>query len=404
MTKNDIINLENILKDKKQIKDARQQIRKIFHHKKCSIIVHESKDLMTQLSKKEDKVVILVVVMSLLYENIDSMSEVIVALEKENLISQLYGALRILFCGKSSMMRLNIEWTDSQFSNKLDFIDRFIGQFGYWENHEILFMTQIIAKVDRKRFEDLVFNDPTYLILLNMVSYQLNEKPTQELIKRLLKDGDELQANAGFYFIIEDIRQLLYNYHGLKKERDLLEKYLEIFCEFYSVCTKERQISLLMNYILIGDKYPSLFGDLLMRKELQENLIKEIISSDKIRRLDHLAKVINIIHGFSCKDEDGNCYKKDKLYDAILVKIKHFILNGHNIGRWDNRTEKLFQMICKKLPKKQLRKLNTFLKSHIKTYMVSELDEMVRYSIFLQDEIQYNICQGIMNVIKTFKI
>lgn len=404
MTKNDIINLENILKDKKQIKDARQQIRKIFHHKKCSIIVHETKGLMTQLSKKEDKVVILVVVMSLLYENIDSMSEVIVALEKENLISQLYGALRILFCGKSSMMRLNIEWTDSQFSNKLDFIDRFIGQFGYWENHEILSMTQIIAKVDRKRFEDLVFNDPTSLILLNMVSYRLNERPTQELIKRLLKDGDELQANAGFYFIIEEIRQLLNHYQGTEEEIDLLEKYLDTFCTYYSVCNKERQISLLMNYILIENKYPILFGELLMKQELQENLIKEITLSGKIRRLDHLVKMINIIHDFSCRDKDGKCHKKDKLYDAILMMIENFILNRNNIGSWDNETENSFQMICKKLPKKQLRKLNTFLKKQMNSYMVSELDEMVRYSIFRKDEIQYNICQGIMNVIKTFKI
>lgn len=80
------------------------------------------------------------------------------------------------------------------------------------------------------------------------------------------------------------------------------------------------------------------------------------------------------------------------------------ISNRKGIYLWDSKKETLFKLVCKNLPKRYLRKFNTFLKKYMKTYMISELDKMVRFSIYLEDKGQWDICQGMINVLKDIGI
>lgn len=416
MTKDNIKELAEALNSKARRKDTKQRIQKVFRNKKSSTIIRELKTLMPQMSQKEQKVSLLIVVMSILYKNGGLINDVKTALEEENLIPHLYGALCIYLSGKSSTMHLEVKWGDSSFPNKFEFLRRFSYNFGYWENREVLYAAKIIALTDRNRFEELAFKDATRLIILNMISYELEESPTDKLIIRLLMEGDELQANIGFYFAVRDIMRDMQDYQLLEKNPELpgikskrainknVRRHLERFYMFYSHCSPERKISLLLNYILSEKIYPNWFGYLLMEVEIQEALIQEITLSGKIRTLDHLTSVVFLANDFPCKDTNGKSYEKKKVYEAILSVLENFITNRNGIYLWDDRKKHLFELICKKLPKKYLRKFNAFLKKNIKTYMISELDEMVRFNIYLEDKKQWDICQGMMNVLKDLGI
>ena len=48
--------------------------------------------------------------------------------------------------------------------------------------------------------------------------------------------------------------------------------------------------------------------------------------SNKITNLDKLCTIAHLIHDFPCKDNNGVRIKKDKLYVAVLIVLKSFIL------------------------------------------------------------------------------
>lgn len=415
MTVNDINELTEALqckgKGKAKNKDINQRIKRIFGNKKCGTVIHELKVFMCSLSKKDSNMAVLVVVLSLLYTNTGLMEDIKKALDKEGLIGHLYGSLCILLSGRSSRLHLEIQWNDTSFPNRYEFITCFFDSFGYWENREIIYAAKIIAAYDRAKFEELAFKDSTRLILLNMTSLWEEEHPTAALIMRLLKNGDELQANIGFYFAVWNISMDIRDYKQLDSHNSLpatktkrqinksFRKHLEEFHGFYSCCATGRKASLLINYILSENEFPGMFGYLLMEAELQEALVYEITSSDKIKNLESLKKIAYIIHKYPCRDVNGVRHKKDRLYTAIIETVEKYVTDRCGIYMWDTQQEIVFRSICNSLPKKYRRKLNTFLGRNIKSYMVSELDEMVRFEIYLKDKRQWEICQGMMKVL-----
>lgn len=247
--------------------------------------------------------------------------------------------------------------------------------------------------------------------VLEVLCTWMNEIPSDALITRLLEDGDELQANMGFYFAVWNITRDIRDYElprrnlnssGTKNKRQInksIINHLETFYSFYNCCSIERKAALLMNYILSENEYPIQFGYWLMEEELQEALIYEITSSKKINKLDKLLKIVRLIHHFPCKDVNGACQKKDRLYAAVLIVLKSFISEKKGVYLWDNSQEILFQDVCKILPRRYLKQLYVFLKKTSTNLMVSKLDEMVRFSIYLEEKKQWDICQGMMKVI-----
>lgn len=136
-----------------------------------------------------------------------------------------------------------------------------------------------------------------------------------------------------------------------------------------------------------------------MEATLQEALIFEITSSDKITNLSKLCTIAYLIHDFPCRDNNGVRIKKDKLYVAIVLVLKKFIVEKKGIYSWDISQEMIFRNICKVIPQRYLKQLYKFLKKQSKKLMVSKLDEMVRFSIYLEDKRRCDIYQGMMDVI-----
>ena len=121
---------------------------------------------------------------------------------------------------------------------------------------DALYAVKILSMSDQIKFEELAFKDSTRLILLNMESFQLNAFPSDTLITRLLRDGDELQANIGFYFAVWDITRDVHDYEQLRKnptspytktKRQInknIKCHLEAFYNFYNCCSTNRKASL----------------------------------------------------------------------------------------------------------------------------------------------------------------
>ena len=367
---------------------------------------------MTQLQKKERSKVLLVVVMCLLHRSAGFTENVRKSLEEENLISSLFGGLMILFGGKSRTMCLKIDLNDSQFPNRYEYLGHFWGEFGYWENQEVLCAAEILAGSDMEKFEELAYRDATRLILLNMTAGQLGINVSERLIKRLMKEGDELQANIGFYFAVRYIERDMRifdelernpGFPGARSKRQIhkdLKEHLEVFYEFYSVCCAQRKASLLINYILFERSYPKEFGLWLMEEELRESLIAQITLSGKFVNPNQVIKILSLVRRFPCRGADGAAGKKDRLYAAIVSVLKAFLREEKGFYQWDKEQEQKFREICMLLPQKYLRQYRNFAEKSMSGLMVSELDEMVRFSIYLKDRRQWDICRGMVGVIE----
>lgn len=423
MTNDDIKKLAEALQYSENEKDSKVKINKVLRNKSCVTIISEFKQLMPEIQdKKNINKSLLILVLSVLHKNVCLFDDLQKVLTTEGLIPNLYGALCALFSGRSHTLCLKIELTDSQFPNRYDYLTRFSGQLFSSsnrimgsKNHDILYAVKILAMNDKTKFEELAFKDSTRLILLNIPSFQLDEFPSDLLITRLLKDGDELQSNIGFYFAVRDVTRDVHDYAQLrqnptsqytKTKRQInknIKHHLEAFYNFYNCCSTNRKASLLVNYILSEREYPVQFGYWLMEATLQETLIFEITSSNKITNLNELCTIAYLIHDFPCRDNNGVRIKKDKLYVAILLVLKNFIVEKKGIYSWDISQEMIFRNICKVIPQRYLKQLYKFLRKQSKELMVSKLDEMVRFSIYLEDKRRCDIYRGMMDVVDSFK-
>lgn len=410
MTNNDIKTLAEALQHSKDEKESMTKINKVLRNKSCATLVAEFKHLIPEMQGKEINKALLVLVLAILHKNVSALERLQKVLVSEGLIPNLYGALCSFFSGKSSTLSLKVELTDGQFPNRYAYITRFIGQFAEREIRDALYAVKILAMSDPEKFEELAFKDSTHMILLNMVSYEFEGFPSDALIARLMKDGDELQANIGFYFTVWDIARDVQDYALLrrntifpcKKTRKEIDKsiedHLEKFDKFYSGCPAYRKASLLVNYILAERDYPIQFGYWLLEPALQDALVTEITSSGKIANLDKLCKMAHLVHDFPCKDNNGTRGKKDKLYVAIVSVLKEFVAERKGIYSWDASQEANFRDLCQLVPKRYWKSFNSYLRRKSKELMVSRLDEMVRFSIYLKDKQCYDICQGMMAV------
>jgi len=141
------------------------------------------------------------------------------------------------------------------------------------------------------------------------------------------------------------------------------------------------------------------FARILVDKEHQEYFCEQIKSSGKIRSLRELEIVANLIAITPSLDDRKKRVSKSSLYSAITDVIIKFIDERKGIYMWDNGQNEYFLNVCKNLPKSCLRRIFSFAKKKQSILMCGPLDEMVRFKIFLDDNRQNEIIQGILNVI-----
>ena len=182
---------------------------------------------------------------------------------------------------------------------------------------------KLLSLIDPHRFEKLALIDKTKLILLNMTSYHLNVEPSEDLIKELLMDKDELKQNIGFYFITRPISRYLTeieyikrcakveSYHGksLKDAYKVLKTALNMCYTFLKNCDKKAKAALITNFLLVHQTiYPIALARELVGSKLQNEFIYQIKSTGKVKTLKDVVFLTGLISNTPAINEKRQAY------------------------------------------------------------------------------------------------
>lgn len=385
---------------------AKKKINGIFHNKSISTVFREL-NTYNQSLKKEKNTSTLVVTTALYIRNLDAQEIINNEIIKYNMTGALYGGLYGMFCSSSSVLKIDFTLSDSSFSNKFEFLHRYY-DYSNFRLTACLKSIETLYYIDKPKFDLLAYSDKTKFILLSMVNFRLNIKPSNELLVKLIKDNDELNQNIALYFLTFKLDIFLNRYPQIKAEnasnrRKFLKEVdteLTNINHYLSQCDNKTCTSLLFNCILQHQKaYPECFTRTLVDKEHQTYFCDQIKTSGKIRSLKELMFVADLIKRTPSLDDRKKQISKLSLYDAIVNVIITFIEEEKGIYGWDQEQQNRFLRVCENLPKRCLKKILSIVHKKQSYLMCDPLDEMVRFKIFIEDKRKNEILDGIQNVI-----
>ena len=325
--------------------------------------------------------------------------------------------------GKSKTFTFQVKWSDDLFKNKYEWLERFKGDFHYWKFIELLQAIKILHLVDSKNIEKIVKKDKSRLVLLNMLSWHLGITPTDKLIEWLLNDPDELNQNIGFCFITRKfssaVSDILYyqniqksseNYCHPKYNKEEKRRYRENLNlikveipkieQFLIKCDDKTKVSLLVNYILVQrEGHPVIFARWLIEVDNQEHLIDEIKNIGKLRTLRDVLALLSVISKTKRSKGETENAPKLPLYNAIVDTLMTFVKNRSGLYKWEEQEQNEFLDICVMLPKQSKKKLSRFLRQELEMLAVSDIDRLLRYKIYLEDERKLQIINGMLNIL-----
>ena len=410
--------LDDHLNERVKRTEVIKKINGILHNKKTTTVIRELHAYVSSINGNAKNNATLIVIMVILRRNLDNISEVKEAVVRYGLTGCLYGGLYTLLAGNSKSLSIKVNLNDSKFENKYAFITRFV-DFNYWNYIEMFQAAKVLHLAAPHKFEKLTLSDKTRLLLLNMASYHLEVEPSKELVLTLLQSDDELYQNLGFNFITRSISGCIADIdyikrseeHGInhgKKKRVIRKKLIEGLKECYLLieqCNKRTQTSLLMNYLLVHQHtYPEAFARSLVSNELQEEFIYQISQTGKVKTLKDVSFLVELISHTPAINEDKRRISKKALYMAIVNVLLSFINNRIGIYGWDTQQCNYTSLICQRLPASCIRKLRVFLIKRDANLISNELDELVRFNIYLEDKRQHDIISGILDVIDSITL
>ncbi|MED4531505.1 hypothetical protein [Metabacillus fastidiosus] len=364
-------------------------------------------DLTKAIERKElaDKnKAVVIVTLALIRRNLDCDEEVRELLRKYNLINLLYGGLIKLLDGRANTFKIQISWSYNTFENKYEFIER----FPVPEQRrfiDLITVASILIKEDVRKFESILIKDSTDLLLLNFLHGEEDWIISEELINTLLKDETSgLRRSIGFYILIKPIDRLFSKSLEIRREKINFNKKVEKFKKIFKDIPVDIQAELLINYFLTNKRaksIPPFLAKQMVHENLKDSMVSEI-KSNKIRNLDDIYILLFIIKSFRSKSHCNKSYK-NSLYDALLKKIIEFIENNKGIYFGDENAEKLFGEIYRMFPKQYRNNLEKNILKTRENLMISKLDELVRFKLFLNDSSRASMINEMLKTIENIK-
>lgn len=338
---------------------------------------------------------VLLSVLSLLCRDPECSNEIKPYIQELNLTNHLYGGLAKLLSGQSEFFSVQISWNDYHFRNKYEFLTR----FSFWDKCRacsiIIQAAKILKQADVSKYEQLLINDKSYLLLLNMIDCSSDTDPSDGLIQKLLTSDDELKQNVGLLFISNRVEQpmnKLITINRYAENRGATDKKIrsykkafnvaaDAFLEKIELCNRETQASLLFNYLLVNEMYPDVYAKKLLGP-LQPEFVKQINSSGKIKNVRDLTLVTYIIVKTPATNEKNIRIAKANLFLTVTgVLIQLF----EERRVFDDDSENI-KKICSVLPVKCKQKLRRYLTKKKTELMCEEIDRLIRFSTYLNDK------------------
>ncbi len=248
-----------------------------------------------------------------------------------------------------------------------------------------------------------------------MASHHLGIEPSENLIKKLLIDEDELKQNMGFYFVTRQISMYLMEIKDMKRSKinesyrgktfneleNLVKLDIKRCYDLMEGCDNKSKVSLITNFLLTHqDAYPIAFARQMVGSELQNEFAYQIKNSGKLRSLKEVAFITNLIKNTPAVNENNRRISKVQLYESVEEIIINFIAEEKGIHIWGEQESNYMKQICQQLPKRFIKKLISYLNKKDKTLMCSKLDKLVRFGIYLEDNKQHEIIKGILEAAK----
>lgn len=415
-----IRNLAEVIYDEWNINitkaDTKKRINGIFHNRSTKRVIQDFAEYMDTLqpnSKKRSPLAILIVTLALFRRNLDD-NEIEKELDKQHLVKPLYGGLIKLLSGNSQQIKFRIQWSDSYFNNKYDFLTKF-NEFYYWEYIEIFYASKVVYDYESALFESLVLRDKSNLLILNILSGHFEVNVSDQLISQFLCDSDELRQNIGmallmkpFTTYVEKIEQIKFQKQigvevsktpGIRTIKRRIRTEVNHVYNVLNSCDLKIRTSLIFNYLVTTSTYPAIFEYWLMDENAQEYIVQEVEKSGKI---ETLKEVFMFLQTFSKRRKamNGDCQRiKNSYYNALINVLVYFVKERKGIYFWGENEKKLFGSICNLLPMRYLSKLQGLLRKELEGLMVSKLDQLIRFHFYLKDRAKGDIVEGMLEEI-----
>jgi hypothetical protein len=399
-------NLADMLVDnwEKREEDIKKRLNSLLRKKSNKRVILELSKAIESREVQDKNKAVLVTTLTLIRRNLDCKKEVGELLKKYNMINLLYGGLIKLLNGRSDTFKIQISWNHNTFENKYEFIDRFPVP-EHWRFIDLIITVSILIEEKVEKFESVLIKDHTDLLLLNYMHGVENWNISEAFINNLLKDEtNTLRRSIGFYLLIQPIERLFSTPLETNREKSNFKNKIKSFIRVFENVPLHVQAELLINYFITNKRaksIPAFLAKQMVKVNLTDCLVLEI-KSNKVRTLDDIYILLFIIKSIRSKSQGDKSYKNN-LYDALLKKIILFIEENKGIYIWDKNTENLFAEIYKMFPKRFKNRLEKSIVKTSESLMISRLDELVRFNLFINDSNRAEVINGMANTIQSVK-
>lgn len=379
---------------------AKSKVAAILYRKSPTEVLQELDTYVSTRPGNEKGKVVLIVIMALLRLNLDSGPVLIQEIEREKyeLAGHLYGGLAMLLNRRSSNFTFRFSLLNPEAKNIYAEIERWNDHF-FWPHIELFQTIDLLRHLDSSRFEQLAFADPNGIILLSMVQGYLSALPSDALLKQLLASSNRFHPNFAFAFYAQPILLLCNKIQRKEAKRGDIKKlngHIDRCLTALEPCSPGLQAELLTNYLLVNLwTIPDAFARQLIGAELQDEFARQITKPGKIRTIQELGAIANLIDRTPAYDGKKRRITKRPLADAVMSVLIQFIQERTGIYAGDNHWLKNAEAILHLLTVCQRKYLGRFLDSQDRALMVSPLDELVRFEIYLKDIRHHQIIQSL---------
>lgn len=386
---------------------AKSKIATILNGKSLEETLCDLNTYVMKLPGKEKEKVVIIAIMALLRFDLDSGPALVKEIHERSyqLAGPLYGGLAMLLSGRVPGFTFQFSVLNRDAKNAYAEIMRWNGDY-FWPHIELYRTAKLLNDLDPCRFEQLAQKDPNGVLLLSMVQWDLSLSPSDILLKKLLESSDPFHPNFALAFYTQPISMLCDKAKWEKPKRGDIRKlneYVGRCLTAIQLCNPSLRAELLTNYLLVHPRaVPDDFARQLVGYELQAEFAHQIAKPGKIRTIQGLGAVAYVIAKTPACDEHGHRISKKPLAEAMLSVLARFVRERTGIYIADSRWLEDAKMVLYLLTTQQRSRFKRLLDNFDSTLMISPLDKLVRYKLYLEDNQCHQIIQGLQNCLSYF--